>query len=198
MVDAKTGLIHTVAGDGDARRSAERRRRRSGDQRAPEHAERRRARSADRRSSTSPTCITTASAGSTRRRTSSPPSPAAARAGHSGDDGPATAAQLAGPGAASPSSNEPGGKRHDLHRRLLQRQRAGGRTRRHRPRPDRRRARGVRRADARRLRRSGPQRGWLYVADSSRGSGRAADHPAHRAEPGAAAAGDAAARKVGG
>ena len=60
MIDAKTGLIHTVAGDGEPGDRAERRRRRSGDERAPEHAERRRDRAATA-TSTSPTCITTAS-----------------------------------------------------------------------------------------------------------------------------------------
>ena len=85
-----------------------------------------------------------------------------------------------------------GRQRDDLHRRLLQRQRPRRRSRRHHPRRDRRRARGVRRADARRLR-AGPKRGWLYVADSSNDKIVAADHPADRAEPRAAAAGDAAA-----
>ena len=59
--------------------------------------------------STSPTCTTTASAGSTRRRISSPPSPAAAPGATRGDDGPATEARLAGP-AGIAVVHEPGGK----------------------------------------------------------------------------------------
>ena len=60
-------------------------------------------------------------------------------------------ARLAGP-AGIAVVPEPGGKVDDLHRRLLQRARARRRTRRHHPRRERRRARGVRRADARRVR----------------------------------------------
>src|SRR6185503_11119803 len=67
----------------------------------------------------------------------------------------------------------------------------GGRPRRHHPRLERRGARGVRRAHARRLR-SAPRLSLRCRLEP--GPGRAADHPEDRAEPGAAAAARAAAQ----
>ncbi len=61
-----------------------------------------------------------------------------------------------GPGGTGGPRARAGVRRrdHDLHRRLLQRSGAGGRTRRHHAQRERRRPRGVRRAVARRVRRS--------------------------------------------
>ena len=198
MIDAKTGLIHTVAGDGTRRRRTAT----VGDGGPATSAHlnmpsdvaidpqtgdlyiadmhHNRVRKVDAR-----THIITTVAGS-------------GAWGYAGDGGPATTARLAGPAgvAVVPRAGRQG---DDLHRRLLQRPRPRGRARRHHPRRERRGARGVRRADARRLRR---RRARLAVRRRLEpGPGRAAHHSANRAEPGAGAAAapaPAAARRVGG
>ena len=188
MVDAKTGLIHTVAGDGTPGDTQQRRRRRAGDQRAPEHAERRRGRSATA-TSTSPTCTTTACARSTRRRASSRPSPAAASGATRATTGRRRRRSWRAR-RASPSCNEPGGKVTifiaDFYNGHV---RAVG--------PD-----GIIRdlSDEGREAFGAPTRVALRSAARlalrrrlEPGPGRAADHPEDRAEPGAAAAGAAAA-----
>ena len=151
MIDHATGFIHTVAGDGETGGDGADRRRRPGDERASEHAERRRrsrrngdiyiadmhhnrVRQGRREDAHHHDRRRQRPLGQLRRR----------RPGDAGDAWPARRASRVVADAARP--------RDALHRRLLQRPRPRRRPRRHHPRRQRRGTRGVRRADARRVR----------------------------------------------
>ena len=150
MIDHATGLHSHRRRNGVPGDERTGRRRRTGRERPPQHAERRRDR-ARTATSTSPTCTISGCAVSTPGRAASTTVAGNGRWGYSGDDGPATEAVARRSGGYRRGARADG-TRDDLHRGLLQRPRPRGRSRRHHPRRQRRRAGALRRADPRRLR----------------------------------------------